>query len=125
MGEGLDFSSKVFMYCSISLGQWSRWGRGSCEGYSLRIGGGSFVSFEASVTRGVRRDDGSYPWRSDINGKCEKSHATMEEAMARFEHELVFAAAPSWRDSKRSKSIGARTATREPWPRNRDYEFGD
>lgn len=70
---------------------WSRWGRGSCEGYSLRIGGGSFVRFEASVTRGIRGDDGSHSWRSDINGACGKTHATMEEAMMRVEQELAIA----------------------------------
>lgn len=71
--------------------QWSRWGRGSCEGYSLSIGDGGFTRFEGSVTRGVRDHDGNIKWTSAINGRCHCQHTTMAEAMARVEFELRIA----------------------------------
>jgi hypothetical protein len=40
------------------------------------------------VTRGVRNADGNCQWRSSINGKCDQSHATMTDGMARIEFEL-------------------------------------
>ncbi|HTT82352.1 MAG TPA: hypothetical protein VMF67_02625 [Rhizomicrobium sp.] len=64
--------------------QWSRLGRGDCEGYGDPVGGGD-VRFHAS---GVRDAEGNYPWTSAINGRCSKTHATREEGMARIEFEL-------------------------------------
>lgn len=68
--------------------EWTRFGRGSCEGYGLEIGG-SNVRFSASVSRGVvDSETGGCPWWSSINGICRQEHATREEAMARVEFEL-------------------------------------
>lgn len=75
----------------MTRSQWSRWGRGSCEGFALRIGSAGPVRFDGSVTRSARRDDGGYTWRSDINGACEKTHSTMADAMTRIEQEPVIA----------------------------------
>ena len=76
----------------MARNEWSRWGRGDCVGYSLSIGDGGFTRFEASVVRGVRRNDDSYSWSSSINGMCGQAHATIEEAMARVEFELSITA---------------------------------
>jgi hypothetical protein len=52
-------------------GKWTRWGRGSCEGYSLNIGG---------TLRGqaVRASDGLYA--ASLNAMDLGRHATREEA---------------------------------------------
>ncbi len=71
---------------------WNRWGRGSCEGYSLHIGGG-FVRFSGDVVRSVGTPDGQeHAWHSSINGTCSQSHATCEDGMRRVEFELSVAA---------------------------------
>lgn len=71
----------------MSRNEWTRWGRGDCEGYGLSIGSGD-VRFDAGVVRGVSDADGNYRWRSDINGRSSQTHATREAAMARIEWEL-------------------------------------
>ena len=75
----------------MARNQWSRYGRGACEGYSLSIFGGGCTRFEGSVSRSVPQHDGGVHWLSSINGKCEQTHATREEAMARVEWELSIA----------------------------------
>ena len=75
----------------MARNEWSRWGRGGCVGHSLEIGSADPACFHASVSRGVRGDDGSYPWDSSINGRCREIHKSVEEAMARVEHELSVA----------------------------------
>ncbi len=71
---------------------WTRWGRGSCEGYSLQIGGG-FVSFGGAVVRNASTPDGQKgAWHSSINGTCSQSHLTCVDAMRRVEFELSIAA---------------------------------
>ena len=67
---------------------WSRWGRGSCEGYSLRIGDGSAPRFHASVVRNVADQDGNITWRADINGGEKQVFATRDAGMDHIEFEL-------------------------------------
>jgi hypothetical protein len=74
----------------MARNQWSRWGRGDCEGYGLHIGSDP-VRFDAGVVRGVHDADGKCSWTSNINGRCAQTHATMTEAMARIEFELHIA----------------------------------
>jgi hypothetical protein len=49
----------------MGRGQWTRWGRGMCEGWSLEIG----TAFHGSV---VRRDSGGEParWIASINSSA-------------------------------------------------------
>lgn len=75
----------------MTRNEWSRWGRGACEGYGLSVCGGGNTRFEGSVSRSVPQPDGGYQWFSTINGKCEQTHATRDEALARVEHELSIA----------------------------------
>jgi len=70
--------------------EWRRWGRGACEGYSLSLGGG-YTRFAGSVSRSVPEHNGGYHWISSINGICDQTHSTREEAMARVEWELSIA----------------------------------
>ncbi|SRR6266508_1596352 len=44
-------------------GQWSRWGRGSCEGYSLEIG----FAFRASVVRRDHPHPQPPTWKVSLN----------------------------------------------------------
>jgi|APThiThiocy_cv2_1041547.scaffolds.fasta_scaffold02951_1 hypothetical protein len=74
----------------MAKSEWTRWGRGECEGYSLGIGGG-YTRFDASVSRSVRQEDGSRKWYASINGRDEREFASREEAMAHIEHELILA----------------------------------
>jgi hypothetical protein len=64
-------------------GQWTRWGRGMCEGWSLEIG----VAFCGSV---VRRNRGGAPpiWIASINSTGLGEFLEREIAMRRVE-ELV------------------------------------
>jgi hypothetical protein len=71
--------------------EWTRWGRGDCEGYSLSIGQGD-VRFHAGVSRRMRDPDGKQSWTSDINGRCANAHPTRADAMAHIEFELRIAA---------------------------------
>lgn len=82
----------------MARNEWTRFGRGSCEGYGLEIGG-SNVRFSASVSRGVVDSlTGRCPWWSSINGHDRKEHPTREEAMARVEKELAMDAERFLRD---------------------------
>jgi hypothetical protein len=73
----------------MARNEWTKWGRGDCEGYSLEIGG-SYARFEASVVRGPSPNDaGQHSWSSSINGKDHKQHSSREEAMAHIEFELA------------------------------------
>ena len=67
--------------------EWTRWGRGSCEGYSLEVGTGP-ARFSASVVRNAYRADPAREWRAGINGGEDKQFASREEAMAYVETEL-------------------------------------
>ena len=67
----------------MGRGQWTRWGRGMCEGWSLEIG----VAFHGSV---VRRDRSGQPtmWIASINSTALGEFVEREIAMHRVE-ELV------------------------------------
>ena len=67
----------------MGRGQWTRWGRGMCEGWSLEIG----VAFHGSV---VRRDRSGEPstWIASINSTALGEFVEREIAMHRVE-ELV------------------------------------
>ncbi len=67
----------------MGRGQWTRWGRGMCEGWSLEIG----MAFRGSV---VRRDRSGDPpiWIASINSTGLGEFMEREIAMRRVE-ELV------------------------------------
>jgi hypothetical protein len=67
----------------MGRGQWTRWGRGMCEGWSLEIG----MAFYGSV---VRRDRSGEPrtWIASINSTGVGEFLEREIAMRRVE-ELV------------------------------------
>ena len=62
--------------------QWTRWGRGMCEGWSLEIG----VAFHGSVVR--RRSGDPQTWIASINSTALGEILEREIAMRRVE-ELV------------------------------------
>lgn len=61
----------------MGYGCWSRWGRGSCEGYGLEIG--------ALIRMSVTASPDKKSWRSAVNGTDLGSHDTFEAAIARCE----------------------------------------
>jgi len=67
----------------MSRGQWARWGRGMCEGWSLEIG----IAFRGSV---VRRETNGQPttWIASINLTGLGEFLDREIAMRRVE-ELI------------------------------------
>ena len=67
----------------MGRGQWTRWGRGMCEGWSLEIG----MAFHGSV---VRRETDCQPatWIASINSTALGEFRERETAMHRVE-ELV------------------------------------
>jgi hypothetical protein len=65
----------------MGRGQWTRWGRGMCEGWSLEIG----MAFRSSV---VRRDGKPTTWIAAINSTGLGEFLEREIAMRRVE-ELV------------------------------------
>ena len=67
----------------MSRGQWARWGRGMCEGWSLEIG----IAFRGSV---VRRETNGQPttWIASINSTGLGEFLDREIAMRRVE-ELI------------------------------------
>ena len=75
--------SPVEQQSPMGRGQWSRWGRGMCEGWSLEIG----MAFRGSV---VRRDSRGEParWIASINSSALGEFLEREIAMHRVE-ELV------------------------------------
>jgi hypothetical protein len=70
--------------------KWRRWGRGSCEGYSIHFGYG-FGALGGQVVRNQRTQDGTTTWRASINARELPQFANREEAMAHVERELVIA----------------------------------
>ena len=64
----------------MGRGQWTRWGRGMCEGWSLEIG----VAFRGSV---VRRDIGRErtTWIASVNSTGLGEFLEREMAMRRVE----------------------------------------
>ena len=67
----------------MGRGKWTRWGRGSCEGWSLDIGG-----LIASATRNPVAEDLLSLWVARVNVEPLGVFATREEAQARAEGEL-------------------------------------
>ena len=67
----------------MGRGQWTRWGRGMCEGWSIEIG----MAFHGSV---VRRDRSEQPttWIASINSTALGEFVEREIAMRRVE-ELI------------------------------------
>ena len=67
----------------MGRGQWTRWGRGMCEGWSLEIG----MAFHGSV---VRRNTGDEPttWMASVNSTGLGEFLQREIAMRRVE-ELI------------------------------------
>ena len=64
-------------------GEWTRWGRNGCEGWSLAIGG----AFRASV---IRRDTAGEPtvWEAEVNAARLGKYPERELAMARVEESI-------------------------------------
>lgn len=62
-------------------GTWTRWGRGSCEGYSL--GFGRVRDLNGQVSREL---DGT--WRASIGGHVKPAFPSREKAMEYVEFEL-------------------------------------
>src|SRR5215470_7318821 len=67
----------------MGRGQWTRWGRGMCEGWSLEIG----VAFHGSVVRQARRGEPAR-WSASINSSALGEFLEREIAMRRVE-ELI------------------------------------
>lgn len=66
----------------MGQGTWTRWGRGSCEGWSLWLG--DIVC--GQVTRGI---DLPATWFASCNSTDLGGYATRDEAMARVEEAVV------------------------------------
>jgi hypothetical protein len=64
-------------------GQWSRWGRGMCEGWSLEIG----TAFRGSVVR-QDRIEAAPTWLASVNSTYLSEHSDRESAMARVEADI-------------------------------------
>ena len=67
----------------MGRGQWTRWGRGMCEGWSLETG----VAFRGSV---IRRDIGDKPttWIASINSTGLGEFLEQEIAKRRVEEQV-------------------------------------
>jgi hypothetical protein len=70
--------------------KWARWGRGSCEGYSIHFGFG-FGALGGQVVRNAPALAAQGPWRASINARELGPFASREAAMAHVERELVIA----------------------------------
>ena len=64
-------------------GQWSRWGRGMCEGWSLEIG----TAYRGAVVRQDRIDQPA-TWLASVNATYLGEHPDRESAMARVEGDI-------------------------------------
>ncbi len=64
-------------------GQWSRWGRGMCEGWSLEIG----TAFRGSVVR-QERIEAPPTWLASVNSTYLSEHSDRQSAMARVEGDI-------------------------------------
>ena len=81
MREGLTQRHNVLYSFSMGKrGQWSRWGRGMCEGWSLEIG----TAFRGSVVR-QDRIEAAPTWLASVNSTYLSEHPDRESAMARVE----------------------------------------
>jgi hypothetical protein len=64
-------------------GQWSRWGRGMCEGWSLEIGN----AFRGAVVRQDRTDQPA-TWMASVNAAYLGEYLDRASAMARVQAEI-------------------------------------
>jgi hypothetical protein len=62
-------------------GQWTRWGRGMCEGWGLNIGN----VFRVTVVRQYKGFDEPPTWRAGINASELGEYPDRDEAMKRVE----------------------------------------
>lgn len=69
----------------MGRGIWTRWGRGSCEGWGLAIGD----VLRCGVVRGLIRIDRPTLWRADINAVELGDYPTREQAMQRVEERVT------------------------------------
>ena len=60
----------------MGYGKWTRWGRGSCEGYGLQIG---------DALRGQVARNANGRWRASVSQADLGEHATREDAKAAVE----------------------------------------
>lgn len=74
--------------------RWGRWGRGSCEGYSLELG----LLLRFGVTRCQTGFDTRESWSVSLNGKSLGSFDTFESATAFAENEARSLIEPAWAD---------------------------
>jgi hypothetical protein len=72
----------ILFHLVMGQGTWTRWGRGSCEGWSLWLG---------DIVRGqIRRGIDVPPtWSASFNSTDLGDYATRDEAMARVEEAVV------------------------------------
>ena len=73
-------AEKAFHARTRSGARWSRWGRGSCEGYGLEFG--TLLRF--SVVRNMGLPES---WRADLNAKLLGVFGTFDDAIAHVERE--------------------------------------
>ncbi|MBL8552220.1 MAG: hypothetical protein JNJ73_19685 [Hyphomonadaceae bacterium] len=72
--------------------RWSRWGRGSCEGYGLELG--ALLRF--GVTRHQMGSEQNELWGVDLNGKSLGRFESFEAATAFAEDHARALLEPAW-----------------------------
>jgi hypothetical protein len=86
----------------MKRGQWSRWGRGMCEGYSLEIGPLLYGAVVKRETKGLPTT-----WMAAVNATALGEYLDRSEAMRRVEDWLVAnmqMAAADWEIFKAAKA---------------------
>ena len=68
----------------MGSGKWTRWGRGSCEGWSLELGD----TIRCQVVRGLDRPGMPATWRAGSNLIEFGDFPTRDEAMDRIERDV-------------------------------------
>lgn len=79
IARGAFTTAEIVPIRPMGYGRWSRWGRGSCEGWSLSIG-------DALRGQIARNPDGR--WRASLSQADLGEHATKEEAQAAVERRI-------------------------------------
>lgn len=91
-------------------GRWSRWGRGSCEGYGLDIGG----AFRSTVVRGGGSRDEPIVWTASVNARELGKFPDRAAAIKRVEEEITRDMGPlldDWTIFRAAKLLGRKTAS--------------
>jgi hypothetical protein len=91
MEKGLDLrGNKIGTFSAMSTqntlkrrGEWTRWGRGMCEGWSLEIG----AAFRGSVVRSATTGQPT-TWIASINTSALGEYLDRAEAMRRVEEQV-------------------------------------